>query len=94
MRTQRQGVQPTKTHAPTRALTIEDEKTTEEPIQAPSLKKKDIFIAINPPRNTIYTDQTGNLPHSSSRGNNYQMIIHEMDGSSTWVEVMKNRTEE
>ena len=41
----------------------------------------------------MYTDQKGKLPHSSSRGNNYQMIIYEIDGASTWVEVMKNRTE-
>ena len=41
----------------------------------------------------MYTDHTGKFPHSSSRGINYQMIIHEIDGASTWVEVMKNRTE-
>ena len=41
----------------------------------------------------MYNDQTGKLPQSSSQGNNYQMIIHEIDGSSTWVKVMKNRTE-
>ena len=41
----------------------------------------------------MYNDQTGKLPQSSSQGNNYKMIIHEIDGSSTWVKVMKNRTE-
>ena len=41
----------------------------------------------------MFTDQTGKFPQSSSRGNNYQMIIHEIDGNSTWVEPMKNRTE-
>jgi len=41
----------------------------------------------------MFTDQTGKFPHSSSRGNNYQMIVHEIDGNSTWVEPMKNRTE-
>ena len=41
----------------------------------------------------MYTDQTGKYPHYSSRGNNYQMIIHEIYGTSTWVEVIKNRTE-
>ena len=40
----------------------------------------------------MFTDQTGKFPQSSSRGNNYQMIIHEIDGNSTWVEPMKNRT--
>ena len=41
----------------------------------------------------MYTDQTGKFPHASSRGNNYQMVIHEIDGSHTWIEVMKNRIE-
>ena len=41
----------------------------------------------------MYTDQTGKFPHSSSQGSNYQVIIHEIDGASTWVEVIKNRTE-
>ena len=41
----------------------------------------------------MYTDQTGKFPHSSSRGSNYQTIIHEIDGASTWVKVMNNRTE-
>ena len=57
------------------------------------MKKKEIFIAIYSPRKTIYTDQTGKFPHFSSLGRNYQMIIHEVDGASTWVEVMKNITE-
>ena len=41
----------------------------------------------------MYTDQTGKFPHCSSRGRNYQTIIHDIDGDSTWVKVMKNRTE-
>ena len=41
----------------------------------------------------MYTDQTGKFPHSSSQGRNYQMIIHDIYGASTWVEVMNNRTE-
>ena len=41
----------------------------------------------------MYTDQTGKFPHSSSLGSNYQMILHEIDGASTWVEVMNNKME-
>ena len=62
-------------------------------MQTPILKKKDVFIAIYSPRNTMYTDQTGKFPHSSIGGSNYQIIIHEIDGASTWVELKKNRTE-
>ena len=93
MRTQRQGVQSTKNHCPAKSQTSDEAKPTEEPMQPPILKKKDIFIAIYPPRNTIYTDQTGKFLHSSSRGSNHQMIRHEIYGASAWVEVMKNRTE-
>ena len=75
--------------------TIHQRLTPEEttPVKKPITKKKDIFIAIYYLKNKIYTDQTGKFPHTSSRGKKYQMIIHEIDGSSTWVEVMKNRRE-
>ena len=41
----------------------------------------------------MFTDQTGKFPHSSSRGNNYQIVVHDIDRNSTWVEPMKNRKE-
>ena len=41
----------------------------------------------------MFTDQTGKFPHSSSRGNNYQIVVHDIDSNSTWVEPMKNRKE-
>ena len=41
----------------------------------------------------MYTYQTGKFSHRSSRGNKYQMILHEIDGKSTWIEPMKNMTE-
>ena len=93
MRTQRQGVRFTKTHGPTKAQTPDDAQPTEEPIQTPIIKKKDIFTAIYSPINTMYTYQTGKFPHSSSLGSNSQIIIHEIDGASTWVELMKYRIE-
>ena len=36
---------------------------------------------------------TGKFPHASSRGYNYQMIVHEIDGNYTWVEPMKNKSQ-
>ena len=65
---------------------------SEEPEAAPIPKRKDIFIALYKIRDTIYMDQTGKFLHTSSRGNNYQMVIHYIDGNSTWVEPMKNKT--
>ena len=34
-----------------------------------------------------------NFPHTSSRGHNYQMVIHDIDGNSTWVEPMNKKTQ-
>ena len=93
MRTQRQVVRSTKNHRLAEAQTPDEANPTEEPTQPPILKKKDVFIAIYSPINKMYTDQTGKFPHSSIRGSNYQMIMHEIDGDSAWVEVLKNRTE-
>ena len=45
------------------------------------------------PKGTMYTDQMVKFPHSSSQGNRYQMILHEIDGKPTWIEPMKNKTE-
>ena len=87
------GCDPPKNLRPAEAQTSDEANPTKEPTQTPILKKKDIFIAIYSPRNTMYTDQTGKFPHCSSRGRNYQTIIHDIDGDSTWVKVMKNRTE-
>ena len=38
-------------------------------------------------------DQTRNSTHRSSRVNRYQIILHKIDGNSTWIEPMKNKTE-
>ena len=59
----------------------------------PIEKRKDVFIALYEPRSTMFTDHTGLFPQQSSRGNNYQMVMYDIDSSSTWVEPMKNRTE-
>ena len=81
IKSQRQGVRSTKTQQSTRAVPV------------PIAKQKDIFISLYNPRDTIYTDQTGKFPHASSRGYHYQMIVHEIDGNSTWVEPMKNKSQ-
>ena len=40
----------------------------------------------------IYTDQTGRFLTRSSRGNQYIMVLVEIDSDSILVEPMKNRT--
>ena len=93
MRSQRQGVRSTKTKAPTReaAVNLGENGTAGGAAQidiapVPIVKKKDIFISIYNPCDTIYTDHTEKFPHASRRGYNYQMIIHKIDENSTWVE--------
>ena len=71
IKSQCQGVRSTKTQQATRAPPV------------PIVKKKDIFISLYNPCDTIYTDQTGKFLHASSRGYNYQMIVHNINGNST-----------
>ena len=80
IRNKRQGVGSTKAPHPVTETT-------------PAEKKRDVFININDPKGTVYTDQTGKFPHGSIRGNKYQRILHEIDGNYTWIEPMKNKTE-
>ena len=63
------------------------------PLSIPILPTKDVFVTVYNPRKTIFTDQTGKFPLRSSRGNQYQMIVHDIDSASSWIKPMKNRTE-
>ena len=85
MRGKRQGERSTKEKvtAPEAVATQQSIKqinsgsfSQKDPIHVPFDKKKDIFIAVYKPRDTIYTDQTGKFPHTSSLCHNYQMAIH------------------
>ena len=40
----------------------------------------------------IYTDQPGRFPKKSSRGNQYIMVLNEVDSDAILGELMKNRT--
>ena len=102
MRGKRQGERSTKEKATTQEASATQKPTNQinsggpsQPnlIKVPLEKRKDIFIAVYKPRDTIYTDQTGKFPHTSSQGHNYQMLIHEINRNSTWVETMKNKTQ-
>ena len=102
MRMQCQGVRSTKSAAH-QAVPLSADQTgdsqpnktshSEELESAPIPKRKDIIIALYKTRDTIYTDQNGKFPHTLIQVNNYQMVIHKIDGNSTWVEPMKNKTQ-
>ncbi len=40
----------------------------------------------------MYTDQTGRFPKKSSQGNQYIMVLIELDSNAILVEAMKNRS--
>ena len=97
MRNQRQGVHSTKQRIHTEIVPTEAAATSScepsaiaadlpFPIYKPDLKQHDISVATYDPKSTIYTDQTGQFPQRSSRGNKYQMLLHNIDSNSTCVD--------
>ncbi len=68
---------------------LDDSKITEPTIP----KAKDIYIKVHNATETIHTDQTGRFPAISSKGNQYIMILVEIDGNFIDAEPMKNKSE-
>ena len=81
MKRQRQGVRSTRVREET------------EPDLPAIPKAKDIYIKIHNAHETMHTDQTGRFPATSSRGNQYIMVLVEVDGNFIDAEPMKNRSE-
>ena len=54
-------------------------------------KERDVYIKIVEARGTIYTDQTGKFPVKSISGNQYLMILVEIDSNAVLVEPMSSR---
>ena len=82
MKRQRQGVRSTKKH------TDDEQRTT-----STTKKQNDIYIKVHNVTETMHTDQTGRFPATSSKGNQYIMVLVEVDGNYIDAEPMKNRTE-
>jgi hypothetical protein len=84
MKKQRQNVRSTK-------IKVENESTREKP---PTREKKmhDIYIKIHNVSNTMHSNQTGCFPATSSSGNQYIMVLVEIDGNYINAEPMKNRS--
>jgi hypothetical protein len=82
MKKQRQNVRSTK-------VKVEDESNT----HTPHLKKNDVYVKIFNARDTIHTDQTGNLPVTSSRGNKFIMVLVNVDGNYIDAEPVKDHTD-
>jgi len=56
-------------------------------------KKHDICVKVFDLQETIYTDQTGQFPYLSSKGNRYIMVAYHIDANYIAMEPIKNRTE-
>ncbi len=52
-----------------------------------------MYIKIHNPSNTMHSNFTGPFPAISSRGNQYIMVLVEVDGNYIDAEPMKNKTE-
>ncbi len=78
----------------TRTKTAENE---DKPINPEAMtrarKMKDVYIKIYIASNTMHSNQTGCFPATSSRGNQYVMVLVEVDGNYIDAEPMKNKTE-
>ncbi len=64
-----------------------------EPNVPALMKMKDIYIKIHNATKTMHSNQTGQVPATSSRGNKYIMVLVEVDGNFIDAEPMKNKLE-
>ena len=56
-------------------------------------KMRDVYISVYNTRETMFTDQTGQFPTRSQRGNKYIMIMVEIDSNAILVEPMTSRND-
>ena len=59
----------------------------------PPKKMWDVYIKIHNATKTMHSDQTGCFPATSSKGNQYIMVLVEVDGNYIDVEPIKNKSE-
>ena len=56
-------------------------------------KVRDVYTKVYDVRKTVFSDQTGQFPTRSNRGNKYIMFMVEIDSNAILVEPIKNRTD-
>jgi hypothetical protein len=61
--------------------------------QPKSKKMNDMYIKIHNVSETMHSNQTGHFPATSSRGNQYILVLVEVDGNYVNTEPIKNKTE-
>ena len=70
-----------------------DVSAIDDTIRRLQRKKHDIMVKVYDCTGSVYTDQTGQFPVTSSRRNKYIMVLCEIDGNQILVEPMPNRSE-
>ena len=53
-------------------------------------KAKDVYIKVHSATETMHSDQTGRFPTTSSKGNQYMMVLVEVERNFIGAEPMKN----
>jgi hypothetical protein len=86
------GLQSTKT--PAQSDNNDDQTTVSTHLPCPPTKQKEAVIQIydlnNKAQHLMYTDQTGKFPKKSSKGNQYIMVLIEINSNAILDEAMKN----
>ena len=54
-------------------------------------KVQDVYVKVYNARETTFSDQTGQFPTQSKRGNKYIMVMVEVDSNAILVEPLKSR---
>jgi hypothetical protein len=81
MKRQRQGVRSTRVQEETE-------------LNVPAIPKvRDVYIKIYNAMETMHSDQTGRFPATSRKGNQYVMVLVEVDGNFIDAEPIKNKSE-
>jgi hypothetical protein len=84
MKKQRQNLRLTK-------IKVESKSTREKPLTREK-KMHDVYFKIHNVSNTMHSNQTGCFPATSSSGNQYIMVLVEVDRNCIDAEPMKNRS--
>jgi hypothetical protein len=75
-----------------RSTKVLNKQTMQEDTKTPLPKKNDVYMYVFNTHNTMYTNQTGVFPVTSSHGNKYVMVMCEVNGNHIDAELMKSQT--
>ena len=88
MRGIKQNIRPTREKKQPLTYQLDNGETLAIPLK----KHQEMYLATNPAKETMYTNQTGAFPVTSKKGNKYIMILCEIDNNFIMSEAMQNRS--